>query len=192
MINAVLKETQSHFHWHQIVCPTKQGWPIARKRLWGVLVQKEALCRWGFGDPQGAPCSSYSGEPSFAFAHTVLTRLMRLFERNRTEIFSYHDFLMATQAELDREFQWQSSRPTVTPPEYLNRSEKKHLEAYKKKLGAEHSATSLQLNQNPAFRAMHGGELDHHTLIKNVGILWIFGRSMTPIEMSLFLGCDRF
>ena len=67
-------------------------------------------------------------------------------------------------------------------------SQRKHLDAYKEKLGEEYYNTAVQLNQNPAFRAMHANAREMHTIIKNVGILWVWNRSVTPLEMASFFG----
>lgn len=96
--------------------------------------------------------------------------------------------LAGSEEELEREENWMKGRPRAREPLFLNDSQRKHLQAYKDKLGDEWFNTAVQLNQNPAFRAMHANPREMHTIIKNVGILWIWNRSATPLEMATSLG----
>lgn len=177
-------------HLHSIICPSTHGFPIARKRVWGLLIKKDELVAWGTGSPLMLK----------ARMNAKFLGLLKLHHRKLA--VSFHDFLVATTEEQEKEKEWMCARPTATGCDGLNRSERIHLERYEAKLADmgmnayQIRLTSCQLNQNPLHRALHSKEVPsesggllsiqvHHTLIKNVGVLWCNGRSITPTEMAL-------
>lgn len=182
MVDSVLSET--HVHFHSVCDPSKQGWPIVRSRLWGVLIRRSFLVEEGIGATQRLTMPG------------SLASFQGLFLRRCHAMLTYHQFLVATEEEITRESEWMKGRPSAEAPTFLNRSERSHLAKYREmfqngKISGGDNAfndSAFQVNQNPDFRVMRGKDGTLHTLIKNVGVIWCRGRSIVPAEFALPLG----
>ena len=196
-----------YVHLNRVIDPSTQGQPVARKRCWGVLFNKSFLAEWSGG-------MSLRGGIPMTRMDMMFSRLLQLFER-RCEI-SFHHCMISPEDEIIQDCNWMRSRRTSTArdlPEsteelyktqgglaFLTHGEKSNLECYRnlmlKKYGKSAvDRTAYQLNQNAREWPMHSksdnGREIMHTLIKNVGILFVGRRGMTTNEMALFLGYSR-
>ena len=196
-----------YVHLNRIIDPSTQGHPVARKRCWGLLFLRTFLGEWSGG------MSLRSGVSAVSRMELMLSRLLQLFDR-RCDI-SFHHCMIASEAEVIKDCTWMRSRRKSAAKNlqesteelyrtrggtvFLTLAEKSNLDCYHnllaKKWGkAMVKRVACQLNQSAREWPMHSrhdpssGREIMHTLIKNVGILFVGSRGMTTNEMALFLG----
>ena len=200
-------------HLHRIVCPSSLGFPVTRKRVYGVLISRKHIYEFyhrevpkSYGVPAELPDTIPYGKMKMLFE-----KVMCLFQRKC--LITFHSLLVATEDEIDKECEWMAGRPKAlthwTPVDasatirelrttnhgcyqFLTNVEQQNFKEYlailsKKMPDAVLRDVAVQLNQTARVHAMYSKNGVHHTLIKNIGIIFCQDRSITVEELALTL-----
>ena len=174
---------QPDYNFQAVVIDAKShGTRSVRKRMWMVALHQEYIVRtW-----------------------SSLENVVHMFERRCSDDFSFRDYMIASNDELDTELRWAMSRPTSMAKEMtfeelkslaypflaaLTRTELTYRDLYLARGIPESHAVSL--NQNPNVHPQKSPDANHlHSMIKNAGIVWVESadRWLTPAEVFISQG----